>query len=230
MKLLNPKAKAKQSPKMIPKAKPRPKKRFFRKVRFGLRSRERPKAVVKEIEKIEKAAVGVEKPVAGKVEAPIREQEAKKHHYMKRNVNFSLFFLIIVILIALAGLTSYYRQTYTDQANVLKQKTDEFNTALKELSVKKVQLNETSVQLQVEAESKEQLSGLYSNLKGENEILDIKLKQAEDEITTRTAELVTAQQERDVYKSEAETWEDKYQDCDADLEGCQDDLDTCEAG
>ncbi len=144
----------------------------------------------------------------------------------------------------MAGLTSYYQVTYAAQANSLKQKTEEFNTALQELNIKKTMLNETSVQLQVESESKEQLSGLYTSVKEEKEVVEVDLSRTRDdlirtvgELEQKKNELTIAEKERnaalsaaDDWEDEAEEWEDRYDSCDDGLDSCEANLATCQGG
>lgn len=191
--------------------------------RFKLSFRSKKPEIDKEIKKEEKPVLQVKKPELG-------------HHYMKRNVNFSLFFLIVIVLIALAGLTTYYQMTYSEQANNLKQKTEEFTTALNELQVKKVQLNQTSVQLQVESQSKEQLSGLYTSIKQEKEIVEADLTKTKDtllatlsELESTKNELFQTQKEREQYKREAQEWKDEAKNFENQLDDCRSDLSSCQS-
>jgi len=139
-----------------------------------------------------------------------------------------------VVLGAMVGLTSYYQMTYGNQAAVLKEKTQEFTTAINELNLKKVQLNQTSVRLQVESESNDKLGSLYTNIKDEKTILETDLSKTRDTLSSTLVQLeqtkialIIASQERDdaiddrnKYKSQMESSKDSYEDCKVDLKAC----------
>ncbi len=154
---------------------------------------------------------------------------AAQAKFMKRNVNFSLFFLIIIILGSLIGLTSYYQNTYMEQSRKLQEKTQEFEVAIEELRAKKTMLNETTYQLQVEAESKEKLGGLYTDVKEEKETVKKSLEDTKQQLdstlitleSTRD-ELQATKTELDEKKSQIEQYEEdiiKYKDKIDDLDG-----------
>ena len=138
-------------------------------------------------------------------------------HFMKRNVNFSLFFLIIMILGSLIVLTSYYQNTYVEQSKRMQEKSQEFDAAIEELRAKRVTLNETSYQLQIEAESKEKLGTLYSEIKDEKERLNAELRGTKQELASTLITLESARDELQATEVELEEKKSKLEELEEDV-------------
>lgn len=179
------------------------------------------KPLKKGYKKIEK----VEPPPKVEVKKP--EPEIKfKGHFMKRNVNFSLFFLIIVILGSLIGLTSYYQNTYMDQSRKLQEKSQEFDVAIDELKAKRTMLNETTYQLEVESESKEKLGGLYTEVREEKERVESTLQDTKQQLDSTLVTLESTRSELSSTKAELTSVRDKLENVEDDLEQCKDEKDS----
>jgi len=129
--------------------------------------------------------------------------------YMKRNVNFGFFFLLIATLISLAGLSIYYQTTFKDLYMDYKLKLDDLRNISSTLSTEKAKLEQTSQELNIKEEREKELSTQYTGLKTEKEKLEDEkaslqkqLAAKTSELTQKRAELATAQAELSISKTE----------------------------
>ena len=129
--------------------------------------------------------------------------------YMKRNVNFGFFFLLIATLISLAGLSIYYQTTFKDLYMDYKLKLDDLRNISSTLSTEKAKLEQTSQELNIKEEREKELSTQYTGLKTEKEKLEDEkaslqkqLAAKTSELTQKRAELFTAQAELSISKAD----------------------------
>src|SRR3989344_5320110 len=85
--------------------------------------------------------------------------------YMLKNVNFFLLFIIVVIIISLVGLTTYYEKTYKNLSSSYDTKLDEINRLLENLNQERRKLNETTYDLTIQKDREKDLSGQYLDVK-----------------------------------------------------------------
>ena len=85
--------------------------------------------------------------------------------YMRKNVNFFLLFVIVVIVISLVGLTTYYEKTYKNLSSSYDTKLDEINRLLENLNQERRKLNETTYDLTIQKDREKDLSGQYLDVR-----------------------------------------------------------------
>lgn len=129
--------------------------------------------------------------------------------YMKRNVNFGFFFLLIATLISLAGLSIYYQTTFKDLYMDYKLKLDDLRNISSTLSTEKAKLEQTSQELNIKEEREKELSTQYTGLKTEKEKLEDEKASLQKQLASKTSELIqkraelaTAQAELSIAKTE----------------------------
>ncbi len=122
--------------------------------------------------------------------------------YMKKNVNFGFFLLLVATLICLTGLSIYYQTTFKDLYNDYRNKLGELEQVSSTLSMERTKLNQTSYQLTIKEEREKELSTQYTGLKTEKEILQRDKEKLQAQLTAKTAELFTAQ--NNLAKAQAE--------------------------
>jgi len=109
--------------------------------------------------------------------------------YMKRNVNFGFFLLLIATLLSLAGLSIYYQTTFKDLYTDYKLKLDDLTNISSTLSSERTRLNQTSYQLMIKEEREKELSTQYTGLKTEKEQIAAEKASLQKQLTKKTAEL-----------------------------------------
>ena len=109
--------------------------------------------------------------------------------YMKKNVNFGLFLLIIATLICFTGFSIYYQQTYQKLTDEYKNKVEKIDNLVETLNLEKTKLNQTSYQLRLKAEREEDLSSKYTTLRDEKEQLEKEVADLETQLSQKKAEL-----------------------------------------
>ena len=109
--------------------------------------------------------------------------------YMKRNVNFGFFLLLIATLLSLAGLSIYYQTTFKDLYTDYKLKLDDLTNISSTLSSERTKLNQTSYQLMVKEEREKELSTQYTGLRTEKEKIEAEKASLQKQLTTKKAEL-----------------------------------------
>jgi len=109
--------------------------------------------------------------------------------YMKRNVNFGFFFLLIATLISLAGLSIYYQTTFKDLYMDYKLKLNDLSNISSTLSTEKAKLEQTSQELDIKEEREKELSTQYTGLKTEKEKLEDEKASLQKQLASKTAEL-----------------------------------------
>ena len=109
--------------------------------------------------------------------------------YMKRNVNFGFFLLLIATLLSLAGLSIYYQTTFKDLYMDYKLKLDDLKNISSTLSTERAKLEQTSQELTIKEEREKELSTQYTELKTEKEKLEDEKARLQTQLTAKTNEL-----------------------------------------
>lgn len=110
--------------------------------------------------------------------------------FIKKDVNFGLLFLIIILAVSVAFLGIYYNRNYnelseshTEQLNALKKVTDE-------LLFHKSRLNRTAADLKIKEQDESELSRKYSELRDEKETLDNENQLLKTDLSAKTTEII----------------------------------------
>ena len=109
--------------------------------------------------------------------------------YMKKNVNFGFFLLLVACLICFAGLSVYYQTTFKDLYMDYKLKLDDLKNISSTLSTEKAKLEQTSQELDIKEEREKELSIQYTGLKTEKEKLQDEKAKLQTQLTAKTNEL-----------------------------------------
>src|SRR3989338_6080354 len=91
--------------------------------------------------------------------------------YMRKNVNFVLLFIIMIIVGSFVVLTTYYQTTYKNLTISYSEKVEDLQALSRNLLSNQQRLNETYSQLQVKQQDVSKFDALYSNLTNENKKL-----------------------------------------------------------
>ena len=68
---------------------------------------------------------------------------------MKKDVNMGLLLIIVAALLMFSGFTVYYQTTFKNLSNTYQKELNQLKAVENDLQAKRGQLNQTSVQLQV---------------------------------------------------------------------------------
>ncbi len=158
--------------------------------------------------------------------------------YIKKNVNTFLLLLVVVIVGAIAGLSTYYQTTYKSLSGDYEDKLNEISGLVVDLNTKNEKLEKTEGELQVKKQREEELSTHYGEVKEEKDKLqgDLSTTRATLEDTTgklkrKTTELNKALYDLNVateeiadlkgqvkkFKSEAATFKSSWKSCESRL-------------
>lgn len=155
--------------------------------------------------------------------------------YMKKNVNFGFFFLLIATLISLAGLSMYYQTTFKDLYMDYKVKLDDLKNISSTLSTEKAKLEQTSQELTIKEEREKELSIQYTGLKTEKEKLQDQKAKLQTQLTAKTtelrqktAELFTAQNNLATAQAELSTTKTSLDSAMTTISGLRSDIDSLE--
>lgn len=109
--------------------------------------------------------------------------------YLKKNVNFGLFLLIVATLICFTAFSIYYQHNYTKLTDEYETKVSKIDDLVDTLDLEKTKLNQTSYQLRVKAEREQDLSTKYTLLRDEKEQLERDLASLESQLSQKIADL-----------------------------------------
>ncbi len=109
--------------------------------------------------------------------------------YMKRNVNFGFFLLLVAVLISLAGLSLYYQATFKDLYMDYQMRIEDLKNVSSTLGTEKAKLEQTSQQLTIKEEREKELSTQYTELRTEKEKLEDDKAKLQTQLTAKTNEL-----------------------------------------
>ncbi len=122
--------------------------------------------------------------------------------YMKKNVNFGFFLLLVASLICFAGLSVYYQTTFKDLYMDYKLKLDDLKNISSTLSTEKAKLEQTSQELTIKEEREKELSTQYTGLRTEKEKLEDEKAKLQTQLTAKTNEL--KQKKAELFTAQAE--------------------------
>jgi len=136
---------------------------------------------------------------------------------MKKDVNFTLFGIIILLLFSIAGITIYYSLTYQrlnsdyqEAIDDVRRTTDDLNRAAEEIMLKEKELNKTEDdlihiinELNLSKQQVTSLGGYYTDLKGEKESIEANIDRIKGERDTWKSEYTSA-------KVDLELWQGRY--------------------
>jgi len=119
--------------------------------------------------------------------------------FMKKNLNFGLFLLVIATLLCFAGFSVYYQKTYFNLTQEYKNKVENIDHLVTTLNLEKTKLNQTSYQLQLKADRETDLTSKYTTLSDEKDKLqqditnlETSLSQTKADLNQKTLELAAA--------------------------------------
>jgi chromosome segregation ATPase len=161
--------------------------------------------------------------------------------YLKKNVNFGLFLLIIATLICFTAFSIYYQQNYQKLTDEYETKVTKIDDLVDTLNLEKTKLNQTSYQLRVKAEREQDLSTKYTELRNEKEQLEtdlaslqsqlsqtiIELNQKTAELASTTASLELTQSELNDANREISRLESRISSLNDEIDSLQDQLNEC---
>ena len=113
--------------------------------------------------------------------------------YLKKNVNFLLLLLVVMVLVGTVGITTYFQSTYKEVSQDLENKSQQLQVVSSNFSQKINELNRTSSELQLNKIDKDKLEQLYSDLLKEKEKLDGELEVANSHLAEAMDSLKQAQ-------------------------------------
>jgi len=122
--------------------------------------------------------------------------------YMKRNINFGFFLLLVAVLISLAGLSLYYQATFKDLYMDYQMRIEDLKTVSSTLGTEKAKLEQTSQQLTIKEKREKELSTQYTELRTEKEKLEDDKAKLQTQLTAKTNEL--KQKKAELFTAQAE--------------------------
>lgn len=143
--------------------------------------------------------------------------------YMNKNVNLILLSLILVAVVFLAGITTFYQKTYKNLSYDYNAKLEEVQRLIEELNKESGLLNQTKYELGIKTERESELSEQFVSLRGikeqiEGDLADTMnqlestqsaLESTEASLAETRAQLDTATSERDTARARANTLEER---------------------
>ena len=155
--------------------------------------------------------------------------------YMKKNVNFGFFLLLVASLICFAGLSVYYQATFKDLYMDYKLKLDDLKNISTTLSTEKAKLEQTSQELTIKEEREKELSTQYTGLRTEKEKLEDEKAKLQTQLTAKTnelkqkkAELFTANKNLATAQAELVTSKTSLEAATTTISGLRSDIDSLE--
>ncbi len=134
--------------------------------------------------------------------------------YIKKDVNFGLLFIIVLLAVIITYLGVYYNQNYTTLSADYDDKVTNLKTVTEQLLFHKSKLNETAIDLKIKEEDESELNKRYNEIRDENEGLNTDLKD-------KTSKLLETTSELDVSKKELEIKEKTLQSTTVELRQCE---------
>lgn len=150
--------------------------------------------------------------------------------FIKKDVNFGMLLIVIILAIAIAAIGIYFNQRYIGLSDNYYNQLDNLEKVTKDLVFHKSMLNETVADLKVKEQDESDLNRRYTELRVDKENvdkrnveLDASLKEKTAQLTNKINELVTAKSEVadqkaeiadqsrkiDVYKAKIDNLEEK---------------------
>ena len=121
--------------------------------------------------------------------------------FMKRDVNLGLLILIIVSIVLFSGFSVYYQTTFKDVALEYQNKLNQLGQVTKELSSKRLELNET-YSLRVKAEEdKKVLDQRFNDVRDENTRISADNTNLRSEVSSTKSQLAEKSSQLDATKT-----------------------------
>lgn len=108
---------------------------------------------------------------------------------MKKDINFILLVLILVVLVLFSGFATYFQRSFKNLSTDYNTKLNELQEVTSDLMTQKKILNTTSYELEIKAKREEDYSTKYTTLKDERDKLADEKQQLETSLLQRTQEL-----------------------------------------
>ena len=158
--------------------------------------------------------------------------------YIRKNVNMFLLLLLVAIVGAVAGLSTYYQMTYKNLSINYEHKLNEVSGLATDLQAHREKLSAKEQALQTEQKREDELSGQYGDVKKQKEQLttDLQKKGQELDDTVAKLQVKTAEANKAAYdlnlatqqinnlkelaqqaQKKADTYKSSWQDCEARL-------------
>jgi len=145
--------------------------------------------------------------------------------FMKKDLNFGLFILIIATLICFLVFTTYFQDRFDKLSGNYNEKIDEMEKLATKLNLEKARLNETSFELVKTVQKAEDLSGKYGGLKDEKEMLDAEIAKLTVELNQKKAKLTETELALTKSQATLQNTQEELVRSKADLRNCNSDLD-----
>tara|TARA_Y100000310_G_scaffold339689_1_gene433176 strand:- start:2717 stop:3220 length:504 start_codon:yes stop_codon:yes gene_type:complete len=148
--------------------------------------------------------------------------------YIKQNINFGLFILIVAILIAFIGFTAFYYNTFVGINSNYEQKVKKIDELDSTLTEHKEKLSKTSIELETKAKREQDLSVQYDDLRNVKEQLDVDKANLEAELLDTKSELAQKKAELEVKIERVTTLENTVTIRESTISSLKSDVDTLE--
>ncbi len=109
--------------------------------------------------------------------------------FIKKDVNFGLLFLLVILAVAITLIGIYYNQNYATLKSDFDKKADNFQKVTDELMYHKTILNKTAQDLQTKEQDENELNSKYIQLRDAKEKLDAENAQLKAELTSKSLDL-----------------------------------------
>ena len=154
----------------------------------------------------------------------MKAKRGERMAIMKRDVNFVLFILIIVTLVAFAGFSTYYQKTFRNVSTQYQQKISELDEVAGSLQVAQENLSKTSRELRVKGEREEDLSKRYTTLSDLKDQLEKSLTETRNQLALTTDELEKTKSELSTAKSELTTTKNQLDAANAKIDSLKNEI------
>jgi chromosome segregation ATPase len=159
--------------------------------------------------------------------------------FMQRDIDFKLILLILVVIIAIVGLTIFYQSSagniihkYNKVSEKLEISQDNLTTTMVQLDACTSQVGNLSAELNValdyQSEAQGEFNSIYEEQEEELESTSSQLASTENELENTESELAQAesdltscQETKDLYEEAASDADDYAADVQSTLDGCQ---------
>ena len=161
----------------------------------------------------------------------MKKEIFKKHEgYMKKNVNYFLLFLIILLIASFVVFTIYYKSTYQGLSKTFFGLKSTYETTAEELSLRRAQLNATLREFETKSAREESLSGKYADIRDVNAQLTGDLATTRKELADAKTELANTKSELESKKAQLITLQDEVSSLKSTIDNLKEDVDSiCES-
>ena len=153
--------------------------------------------------------------------------------FIKKDVNFGLLFIVILLAVAIASIGIYYNQKYGSLSENYHTQLDNLEQVTEDLLFHKSRLNQTASDLKVKEQDESDLNRRYTEMRDEKEKvdkrnteLDAGLREKSDQLVTATNDLLAAKSEIADQKTEIADLDRKIEVYKAKIHNLEDNFDT----